>query len=235
MKRYLLLLLCGCLGAGMVAAVDTVTRVFTLDHVSVSEASSAVQPLLSENGSLTLQPSRSRMTVQDVPGVVDRVTELVEDMDRAPGRYQIRVDLLKGSKEAFSSAEPPAPVDPRLKRMFNFPGFRHLANTTLEGEVGSTAEAELGSDYEISFQPTMIEYSADTPWGAPDPGDRINLRHLVLKKIGVDSKGLRSTTVLLQTSMLLSTNQKVYVGAGKSEDADDGLVLIVHALATGVR
>ena len=51
----------------------------------------------------------------------------------------------------------------------------------------------------------------------------------------MDGNGVRTTTVLLQTNMMLSSNQKVYIGAGSSEESDDGLVLIVHCLQSGVR
>jgi hypothetical protein len=235
MNRLLSVLLGACLAATTAGAVDTITRVLNLEHISVSEASAAVQPLLSESGSLTIQPSRSRVTVQDVPAVVEKVTELIAEMDRAPGLYRIHVELLQGTSEPYSSGQPAAQIDPRLRKMFDFPTFHHLAGTTLEGEVGSAAAADLGSRFQISFQPDAIEYSPDTPWGAPHPGDRINLRHVVLTKIGVDANGVRTSTALLQTSMMLSANQKVYIGAGSSEDADSGLVLIVHALETGVR
>jgi hypothetical protein len=35
--------------------------------------------------------------------------------------------------------------------------------------------------------------------------------------------------------MLLSPNQKIYIGAGKAEDTETGLVLIVHAREFGGR
>ncbi len=236
MNRFFPAMLCVLLSVMTAAAVDTVTRVLTLEHVSVAEASAAIQPLLSENGSLTIQPSRSRMTVQDVPAVVGKVTELVAELDRAPGLYRIHVELLQGSSVPYSSGQPAAEVDPRLRKMFDFTSFHHLAGTTVEGEVGGAAEAELGREYKISFQPDAIEYSPDTPWGAPNPGDRIHLRHVVLKRVGVDAAtGVRTSTDLLRTNMMLSANQKVYIAAGSSEDAANGLVLIVHALETGVR
>jgi hypothetical protein len=56
------------------ANVETISRVFTLEHASVSDVSNAVQPLLSEAGSLTLQPKLSRIVVQDQPAILDRVT-----------------------------------------------------------------------------------------------------------------------------------------------------------------
>lgn len=67
-RRLALIAVIVCVGVVVSAAeVETVSRVFVLEHVSVLEASEAIQPLLSDHGSLTLHPSRSRMTVQDLP------------------------------------------------------------------------------------------------------------------------------------------------------------------------
>ena len=80
----------------MAADVETVARVFRLDFASISEVSVAVQPMLSESGSLTLHPSRSRITVQDLPEVVDRVAQRIAELDRMPGHFRIKIDLLEG-------------------------------------------------------------------------------------------------------------------------------------------
>ena len=54
LRRFLLLAAMFGLAAGVVGAnVETISRAFTLEHASVTEVSAAVQPLLSEAGSLT--------------------------------------------------------------------------------------------------------------------------------------------------------------------------------------
>lgn len=237
MRKLLCALLC-LVGVGLAVAdeVDTVSRLFTLDHISVSAVSTAVQPLLSEHGSLTLQPSRSRLSVQDVPSVVEKVAKLIDELDRAPDHYRIHIELIEGSEASYSSAEPASvQVDSRLRSMFKFPSFHRLGGATLEGEIGDSAVALLGGDHQVSFLAQRVEYSPDTPWGAPNPGNRIQLRHFLLKWVGDDPAGTEKTQELLQTSMFLSANQKVYIGAGKSEDAENGLVLIVHAQSIGAR
>jgi hypothetical protein len=214
------------------AAVETVSRVFTLEHISVSEASSAVQPLLSDHGSLILQPSRSRLTVQDLPQVVDRVAILVADLDSLPDSYSVQVELFEGGSEPYSSATQ-AQVDQRLQKMFNFASFRQLGSAVLEGEFGSPAQADLGGGFQISFSAQPIEYSEDTPWGSPDPGERLHLRPLILRRVTVQPDGTQEIDILLRTNVLIAPNQKVYIGAGNSEDADRGLVLVVHSQGSG--
>jgi hypothetical protein len=225
------------------ADVETVARVFRLDYLSISEASAAVQPMLSESGSLTLHPSRSRITVQDLPEVVDRVAELIADLDRLPGRFRIKIDLLEGRPETDNAGEFVVPyssadqiqTDQRLKSMFKFPVIRRLGSAILEGELGSSATAEIGRGFEISFIAQTPEFSEDTPWGIPHPGDKIQLRRLILTRVSVGPDGTQESLVLLRTNMLLSPKQKIYVGAGKAEDAETGLVLIVHAQEFGSR
>ena len=237
------LLMVSAAAVTMAADVDTVARVFRLDHLSISEASAAVQPMLSESGSLTLHPSSSRITVQDLPEVVDRVAEMIAKLDRVPGHFRIKVDLLEGRTNTEGAADNVTPyssadqvqTDQRLKSMFKFPVIRRLGSALLEGELGSSATAEVGRGYEISFVAQSPEFSEDTPWGSPDPGNKIQLRRLVLTRVSVGPDGTQKSHVLLRTNMLLSPKQKIYVGAGKAEDAETGLVLIVYAQDFGSR
>jgi hypothetical protein len=85
----------------------------------------------------------------------------------------------------------------------------------------------------VSFSSHAIEYNADTPWGSPDPGERIHLRPLILKRMTVKPDGTQEIDILLRTNVLIAPKQKVYIGAGASEDADNGLVLIVHFQGSG--
>ncbi len=174
LQRSVLVVAVVCIGAVVMAAdVETVSRVFVFEHVSVLEASEAIQPMLSEHGSLTLQPSRSRITIQDSPQVVARVTKMVGELDQLPGSYQILVELLEGGPgEPFGGVHQ-VEADDRLKKMFKFAAYRRLGKTTLEGELGNPARADLGTGFEIAFVAQKVSYSENSPWGIPDPGDRL--------------------------------------------------------------
>jgi len=215
------------------AAVETVSRVFTLRYLSVAEATTAVQPLLSGEGSLTLQPSRARITVQDFPEVIDRVVKVIDQLDRPPDRYRVRIELLEGGAERPFGAANEVEATDRLRKMFKFPSYRSLGSAVLEGELGGDTQASLGAGFQISFVAQLPPHSSESPWGAPDPGDRIQLRSLTLERIKVGADGAQLSQQFLRTHVLLSPNQKVYIGAGNSEDPESGLVLIVQLQEPG--
>jgi len=211
------------------ANVETVSRVFRLEHASMSEVSAAVQPLLSEAGSLTLQPKLSRIMVQDQPEIIDRVTALIEELDHVPGAYSVRIDLLEGGETVPYGSVQEVQVENRVRKMFKSASFYKLGSSTIEGVSGSTVQAELGTSFQVSFLAQIPEPAASSPWGTPDPGNRLHLRQLVLERKAVATDGTLTTDELLRTNVLLSPKQTVYIGAGNSEDTEDVLVLIVHA------
>ena len=67
-----------------------------------------------------------------------------------------------------------------------------------------------------------------TAFGIPTQSLRLDLHPLVLEK--VDSEG---TKEVLRTRVVLSQDQEVVIGAGETEDSEQGLVLIVKALPVG--
>lgn len=224
-----LLLLTGAIASA--ADPPTVVRVFQLKHAAVSEVSAAVQPLLSEYGAMTVQPAKSRLTVQDTSQVVARVVRVVEEMDRAPSGYRIAVDLLEGSAQTPYSS-PTVAVEERLHRMFPFKSYRRLGSAVFEGEMGSTASAELSDRYRLSFLATSL-VNDDSPWGIPDPGSRLHLQWLRLERLDVGADGQQRVVEVLKTSMFLSAEQEVVIGAAGSENATSGLVLILRANQIG--
>jgi hypothetical protein len=119
--------------------------------------------------------------------------------------------------------------------MFKFPAYRRIGGSILEGDLGSAVQADLGLDFRVSLQAEMRSEPEDTPWGSPKLGDRIHLRGLTLERVTVDQNGEQSSERVLRTSVLLAPAQEVYIGAGGSENATTGWVLIVRALDTGDR
>jgi hypothetical protein len=234
-KTLVLVVLIGASAVLAAANIETVSRVFRLEHASVSDASEAIQPMLSEAGSLTLQPRLSKIVVQDQPEIIDRVTELIRTIDRVPGIYRIRFDLLKGGKAAPYGTAGEVIVEERLRKMFKVEAFHRVGSSTIEGVMGSPTRAELGSSFQVSLLAQRPEYSDSSPWGVPDPGNRLQLRQLVLERKAVATDGTLMTDELLRTNVLLSPEQTVYIGAGNSEESEEVLVLIVHAEEFGSR
>lgn len=235
-KSVLLAIAIGIVTTLIAADIETVSRVFRLQHVSVSEVSTAVQPLLSEVGSLTLQPRQSTIVVQDQPEIIERVTALINELDHVPDLYRIEIELLEGTEPKPYGTRDEIAAEARLREMFNVAAFRRLGRSVIESQVGNQAQAGLGEEFRVSFTAQLPpESSKNSPWGVPDPGHRISLRPLILERLEATSDGKLTPHQLLRTNVLLSHNQTVYIGAGKSENSANVLVLIVRAMEAGSR
>jgi hypothetical protein len=226
---------CACLVAVLVGAeVVTTVRVFQVPPAAVTpaEASSAVLPLLSEDGSLTVYPHQRRLVVQDRPEVVGRVADVMERLSGSPSSYRIVVELLEASNDAASGGEP-TEVDARVRRMFHFTSFRSIGRAIFEGAVGEPNSGAVGRDFNLSFRPRSIPAPGTTPWGIRDPGSRVHLERLRLLRTRVGSGGVATQQEVLRTSMVLGPRQRVIVGASASEGSDRALVLILEAEKVG--
>ena len=219
-----------CLAAMVVPAhagdETVVVRVFRINHAKVAEVSAAIQPLLSEEGSVMVQPAKGRLTVQDKAEIMAAIADVVERLDRAPMAFRIHVELLEGSSTPISIAGGQE-VGERLKKMFPFKFYRKLGSADLGGVTGDKISVELNKGFRIVV--TVLDHRLeDTPFGIPNQNLRLDLHPLILER--VDAKQVRE---VLRTRAVLSENQEVVIGAGDAEDSNQGLVLIVKAIPAG--
>jgi hypothetical protein len=223
-----------CLGLLVVTATalsaadpsTTTVRVFNLKNATVVEAFTAVEPLLSDRGSVTVQPSRNRMTIQDAPANVDRITKVIGALDRVPGEYRIEVELLEGLDVERPSDLPPE-LDRRLHRMFPFKSYRRAGRAFFQGDLGQPTAAAIGADYRLSFLANAMTVAESTPWGVADVSNRTQVKWLRLDRFRRGADGEERVDEMLRTTVLLSPKQKMIIGAGSSEESGSGLVLIL--------
>lgn len=214
--------------AGVAAAEEqeTVVKVFRIQYADVSEVSAAIQPLLSEDGTVTVQPATGRVTVRDRADVMERVAEAVKRVDRKPTAFLLHVELLEGSASPFSTAAT-VQVDRRLKKMLPFKNFRSLGAADLGGVTGDDISVDLKEGYRIATK-VYDHRIEETPFGLPTLGLRLDLRPFVLTRANGDTD-----QELLRTRVVLSVNQDVVIGAGHDEGSDHGLVVIIRAKPAG--
>ena len=204
----------------------TTVRVFNLKNATVLEAFTAIEPLLSSSGSVTVEPIRRRITIQDTPAVVGRITVLMGELDRVPGEYRIEVELLEGLDVERPSDLPPE-LDQRLHLMYPFKSYRRAGRTVFQGELGQPTSASLGRNYRLSFLADRFKIPESTPWGVADPGNRTQVKWLRLDRFVTGDGGSEKVEELLRTTVFLSPRQKMIIAAGSSEDSTSGLVLIL--------
>lgn len=205
---------------------DVVVRVFRIEHIKVADVSAAIQPMLSDGGSMTVEPSKSKLVVRDRAAVMAAIVEAVGRLDRKPQPFRIHVELLEGSTTQVSMPGVQE-VGQGLKTMFPFKYYRGLGSMVLSGVTGDEISVDLDEGFRILV--TVLDHRLKpTAFGIPNQSLRLELQPLVLVRL--DSKGAKE---ILTTRVVLSQNQEVFIGAGETEGSDQGLVLIVKALPEG--
>ncbi|MFH1175762.1 MAG: hypothetical protein V1750_00025 [Acidobacteriota bacterium] len=208
--------------ATLAVAETREVRVFQVRFRPVREAASLVEPLLSTNGSMLLQPKLGTITVQDESEVIRRVTEALASWDVAPLSYQVRVRLV------LASTTPPTPGPPGpliegigsgLQKLFHFSSYQEVDTLRITAADGSTVEAAAGGRYSLRF---VLRATARDP-------ERLQLGPLEVSRRERGNDGVEVLRPLLRTTVSLRLGQTAIVGAARSEGANQALVLILWA------
>lgn len=208
--------------ASFAVATEHEVQVFQLHFRPARDAAALIEPLLSPEGSLLLQPKLNTVTVRDRREALDRVAEALASWDVAPLTYRLRVRLLLAST-ATPTPGPAAPlisgVGAELSQLFRYTSYQEVDTLAITAAEGTAVEAAVGERYHISF--TLRA-------GAVDP-DRIQLAHLELARRERKAEQAETLRTLLRSTVSLKLGQTLVLGAARSENANQALVLVLWA------
>lgn len=197
-------------------------RVFQLRFKPAREAAVLVEPLLSPEGSMAIQPRTNTLTVRDTPAVQRKVAEALASFDVPPDSFRIRLRLI------LASTAPPTPgaaapliegVGKELAEVFRFTSYQELDTLVLAAADGATVEAEAAGRYYLKF---LVR-------GGSRERDRLQLQGLELYRKSRTPDGGEGLHLLLRTTLSLRLQQTAIVGAARSEAANQALVLVFWA------
>jgi hypothetical protein len=212
------LLLCACAAV----AAEHEVQVFQLRFRAARDAAALVEPLLSPEGSLLLQPKLNTLTVRDRREVLARVAEALTSWDVAPLTYRLRVRLLLAST-ATPTPGPAAPLisglGAELSQLFRYTSYQEVDTLAITAAEGSTVEAAIGERYHIRF----------TLRAGPLDPDRVQLAHMELARREMKLEQAEALRTLLRSTVSLKLGQTLVLGAARSENANQALVLVLWA------
>lgn len=215
MKRKLpLAILVLFLAAGLAWAEDDAgvslrTRSFRLSYRTPERAAAVVRPLISAEGSVSIQPGTNTVVITDRPENLAGVAKALEQFD-APAR-PFRVEL---KVVAVSRAESPAAVPEDLKDLstklgavLRFNSFEKMGEFNAEGKEG---------DVLLNLQ-VSDSYRADMTFGEHDPvKDIVRLQDVQISRVLPGGQGTVEP-LLKRTSLNLKVGQTVILGAQRPE------------------
>ena|SRR5687767_2822271 len=185
------------------------TRSFRLSYRTPERAAAVVRPLISAEGSVSIQPGTNTVVITDRPENLAGVAKALEQFD-APAR-PFRVEL---KVVAVSRAESPAAVPEDLKDLsqklgavLRFNSFEKMAEFNAEGKEG---------DVLLNLQ-VSDSYRADMTFGEHDPvKDVVRLQDVQISRVPPGGQGTVEP-LLKRTSLNLKVGQTVILGAQRPE------------------
>lgn len=204
------------------AAVDgkasLTVRSFSFKFKQADKAAAAIKPLLSADGSMSIQPSTNSLVVTDHAENLKSVARLIGDFDKEPQSFHLYVRVVGASRVEGTPkiADDLKDVARKLAILpYNF--YESVGEATVQGKEGDPGVIDMSTGYRANFK-----------FGEYDPAsDSIAVNDLQIAKLtGAQHDQLTS---LLKTSLNLTIGQTYVLGASKAPQSQRALMIVLVA------
>ena len=234
MRRLALgiVLVAGLAGAATAAdpapASDPVSaRAYEVKFKSLADAAELVSPLLSREGTLTLQPRLKAITVQDRVSVLVRVAALLQSFDLAPRNVEISLSLFLGTDKRAQEAGrtvPPSAMTRDVRGIAETLGdftkwnaYEPLGGRAVTGVEGGRVTVNLSDEYRVA-------YDIDTV------GDQsVKLSNFVLQRVVRGADGKTEVQDVYSAAVVLPVGRMLMLGAAQNPESKRALFLTLQA------
>ena len=231
LKRVLLMIsmtlaLCGAALAEPVgepaAATDAKpalsVRSFTFKFKQADKAAVAIKPLLSAEGSMSIQPSSNALVVTDHAENMKAVAKMIGDFDKEPQSFRLYVRIV-GATRVEGAAKIPDDLKDVARKLAMLPynTYESVGEATVQGREGDPGLIDMTTGYRAGFH-----------FGEYDPAsDSIAVKDLQISKLTGAQKD--QLTSLLKTSLNLTIGQTYILGASKAPQSQRALMIVLVA------
>jgi len=216
------------MGAGLIAisaasarAAEPVgVKVFLLRYKRVEEATLLVRPLLSDSGSILLQPKINALTITDRTAALNTIAQALAQFDVPPRGFSIAVKIVRARADVAAGdlSKEIGGIGNKLREVFRFNDYSLIDSAVMGGAEGESVSYLLGGEYRLTFR---IE-----PAGQ---GSTLRLTAFALARERAGANGRRFDVPLFRTTLNIGLNQTLVIGASKEEASKKALLLILLA------
>jgi len=187
---------------------------YTFQNKSATEALTLVQPLLTRQGSLEIQPEENTLVIRDTVAALGRIVPALRAFDRPPQGLRIEVMIVRaGTRPAVSPGAEPLPswLEERLRGLLRWDYYTMLARSGLDTREGQEVTHEVGGLYGLSFRPGTLQ-----------AGNQIKLHEFRIWHAGQESD-----PPLLEATLNLWLGKPKVLGLANSETSDRALMVVL--------
>jgi hypothetical protein len=198
------------------AAKALTVRTFTFRYKDADKAAGVIKPLLSAEGSMSIQPGTKSLVVTDRAENVKALAKALADFDVPPQSFRLSVRLVSAARVAGETAKPAdelKDVAPKLA-MLRYNSLESAGQAEFEGKEGDPGIVEMTTGFRADFK--FGEYDAAS--------DSIKVSDFHLSRLQKDQ-----LTSLLKTSLNLRLGQTYIVGATRAPESQRALMIVLVA------
>jgi hypothetical protein len=202
-------------------------RAYEVKFKSLADAAELVSPLLTSQGSVTLQPRLKTLTVQDHASVLDRVGSLLASFDVAPRNVEIAMSLFLGTDRREQEAGrtiPPSSMTRDVRGIAETLGdftkwnaYEPLGGRAVTGAEGGRVTANLSDEYRVTYDIDTVRDQS------------VKLTNFVLQRITRGPDGKEKVQDVYSAAVVLPVGRMLTVGAAQNPESKRALFLTLQA------
>jgi hypothetical protein len=198
-------------------------RAFEIRYRPPADAAELVEELLSEDGSLTIQPRLDVLVVSDRVSVLAKVESLLRSFDLPPRQVDVTLSLFLGTKrhedEAARAERSESLIDLPPLQFTKWTSYESLGSRSVNGIEGGEVTAELGDDFRVSFRVDTVDERQGV----------VRFSVVTLERVGLTPQGLPKIEKLLSAAGVVDVGKQYIFGAAAGPDAERALFLTLRA------
>jgi len=185
---------------------------------SADRAAAAIKPLLSTEGSMSIQPSSNALVVTDRAENMKAVAKMIGDFDKEPQTFHIYVRIVGASRvEGTPRIADDLKDVARKLAILPYNSYESVGEATVQGKEGDPGLIDMQTGYRAGFH-----------FGEYDPAsDSIVIKDLQISKLTGAQKD--QLTSLLKTTLNLTIGQTYVLGASKAPQSQRALMIVLVA------
>jgi hypothetical protein len=188
---------------------------FQFKHKQAEKAAAVIKPLMSAEGSMSIQPAANSLIVTDQNENLKKIAAALAQFDTAPQPFRLNVRLVSAGRIKGEEKR----IDPNLSdvapnfEMLRFNVLEPLRSTEVTGKEGDAGLLDLGT------------YRADFKFGEFDPAsDSLKVSDFRMSRLEGDQ-----LAPLMKTTLNLKLGQTVIIGVTKQAQSPRALFIILTA------
>ena len=202
-------------------------RAYEVKFKSLADAAELVSPLLTPQGSVTLQPRLKTLTVQDRVSILDRVASLLASFDVAPRNVEIAMSLFLGTDRREQEAGrviPPSSMTRDVRGIAEALGdftkwnaYEPLGGRAVTGAEGGRVTVNLSDEYRVAYDIDTVRDQS------------VKLTNFVLQRVVRGPDGKEKVQDVYSAAVVLPVGRMLMLGAAQNPESKRALFLTLQA------